>query len=437
MSGDAPKAVQQYAKEVAEFALAFPHWSDASGARKRLACLLDGEVNRSFVRLVPVARRRSAGTFFTPPPLAQALVDEFRGGPGQRVVDPACGAGDLLLECARRFPVRTSLSQTVREWGGRLGGIDVDPSLVRLAKARLLLLAASRSSVLDAPPQSIEEVFPHVRLGDFLQDPNVVTDAADIVLNPPYCDMAADSGCTWASGSVSAAAVFALRCISQAPPGARIAAILPEVLRCGSLYGRWRAIVESRSELLRATPAGQFRPGVDVHVFRLLVVTGDGSRRQHDWGLPVPAIATVGSLFDISVGPVVPHRHEEAGPAVSFLTTRSVPPRTTLRRSTVFRRFDGRTFTAPFVVVRRTSRPGPARAVASLVLAPGRHAVENHLLVLRPKIPGVRPDCDDLIRVLHSREADEWLDRRISCRHLTVASLAELPWPARAESLGE
>src|SRR5436190_23643439 len=59
---------------------------------------LNGEASAVVRRVVSLAMRRSLGAFFTSSSLARSLVaphsDAIRNG--ARVLDPACGAGDLL-----------------------------------------------------------------------------------------------------------------------------------------------------------------------------------------------------------------------------------------------------------------------------------------------------------------------------------------------------
>jgi hypothetical protein len=54
-------------------------------------------------------------------------------------------------------------------------------------------------------------------------------------------------------------------------------------------------------------------------------------------------------------------------------------------------------------------------------------AIENHLLVLRPKDDSPKT-CEELLGLLSLQRTNEWLNRRIRCRHLTVGALADLPW---------
>ena len=92
------------------------------------------------------------------------------------------------------------------------------------------------------------------------------------------------------------------------------------------------------------------------------------------------------------------------------------------------KRFSGTLFSPPFVAVRRTSRPvDSGRAIGTLVIGDCRVAVENHLLVVRPKDPSVEA-CEEVLRLLKEDRTDRWLNNRIRCRHLTVSALRELPW---------
>ena len=125
---------------------------------------------------------------------------------------------------------------------------------------------------------------------------------------------------------------------------------------------------------------------------------------------------------------MVPHRHAEAGPLVAYVHARSLPPWTECTKIAENRKFTGRLFQPPFVTVRRTSRPGDKkRAVASLVLSDEPVAVENHLLVLLPR-DGTASTCKQLLARLRSAKTDDWINRRLRCRHLTTAVLTDMPW---------
>ncbi len=45
---------------------------------------------------------KKAGEFYTPPEVSQLLAELLDPQPGDRICDPACGSGSLLIKCAQR-----------------------------------------------------------------------------------------------------------------------------------------------------------------------------------------------------------------------------------------------------------------------------------------------------------------------------------------------
>ena len=143
---------------------------------------------------------------------------------------------------------------------------------------------------------------------------------------------------------------------------------------------------------------------------------------------PVQRGRTVGDYFRVSVGRVVPFRDPHAGERYRYIHPRTLVAWGVDAKVLEQRRFNGMVTPTPFVAVRRTSRQGHRhRAVGTVVVGQGPVAVENHLLVLRP-IDETFEACERLINVLRSPRSDDWIDRKIRCRHLTAATLEHLPW---------
>jgi hypothetical protein len=91
------------------------------------------------------------------------------------------------------------------------------------------------------------------------------------------------------------------------------------------------------------------------------------------------------------------------------------------------RRHEGLAYKPPFVVLRRTSRPGhPYRAAATVILGTKPVAVENHLIVCEPHDKSAET-CRALMKQLHTQRVNDFLDQRIRCRHLTVGAVAAIP----------
>jgi hypothetical protein len=228
---------------------------------------------------------------------------------------------------------------------------------------------------------------------------------------------------------VNVAAVFVERVLTQLPPGKRIIAILPDVLRSGTRYVRWRELVARQMSILRCEPRGRFNNHADVDVFILDGVTTGATGEIRSWPPSdgKSRRSVLGDIADVSVGPVVPHRHKKKGPSLRYITAKSLPSWKTVRRIKDRRRFSGTIFTPPFVAVRRTSSPhDPARAVGTLVVGKQPVAVENHLLVVKPTNETLK-DCRRILRSLKNRSTTAWLNHRIRCRHLTVGVMKELP----------
>lgn len=399
------------------------------------AALLDGQPSARLRDLVPLAVRKANGAFFTGATLAEQALGPYASTLSSTsiVFDPACGAGDLLVACARHLPVGTDLAETIKAWGEQLRGVDIHPEFVRAAKVRLLLLAMSRVvSVGSTTLPSLGGIFPHLQVADGLTNTAGSTVASHIVLNPPYPKLPAAPGCTWGSGKVSLAATFLDQCLAVAPSGVRAVAILPDVLRTGSLYARWRTTIEARSIIESVQVYGAFDSWADVDVFILRLVVGEPIlAHTTPWWRPPQHQPhdRVNDHFSVHVGSVVPHRHPKLGHWHPYVCARLLPAWTAFSAERgPRRRFKGRTFMPPFVAVRRTSSPSDRqRAAGTIVVGDRPVAVENHLLVLVPADRSLAR-CEQVIAVLRDERTNQWLDERIRCRHLTVTALKDLPW---------
>ena len=396
--------------------------------------ILDGEPTAVLRQSMSLRRRKESGAFFTGSDLSNELADCFADSldGGSRIFDPACGSGDLLLACSRHLPVRRDLSDTLEAWGNQLCGVDVSPEFVRAAKARLALAAIVRMGPSCAVQDvDLRRLFPNVRLGDGLDSRDQLSGATHVVLNPPFGYLPAPETIDWGVGRVSGAAIFFDHVLTTCEDGVNVGAILPDVLRSGSRYKRWRHTVEGKSDIKALRVKGLFGSGADVDVFLLHAVTGAPCPgcRDPNWYQIGTHTRTLGSKARIAVGSVVPHRHPETGPLYPYLTARGLTHDGPVNLDFISkRRFRGSVRVPPFVVVRRTSRPGESpRASGTLVLGLQPVAVENHLLIVSP-VAGGREECEKILEVLNDDRTDLWLDKRMRCRHLTVQSLRELPW---------
>ena len=413
--------------------------ADAASGKGTLAiddsirAALDGQAAATLRHLVPLETLRYDGIFLTSSELARRAAQRLLPtlDATSVILDPSCGAGDLFLACVDALPAKLSLTQTLRAWEGQLVGRDLHPELLEAARQRLLLAAIRRFPGANISQRAV--VRPHfaqIAKGCGL-DNEIYKTATHLLMNPPFTKTPAPGSCGWACGQVSTAAVFLEHALQHTRPGTRITAILPDVLRSGSRYDKWRELVERLAVIEHLDLGEQFDRWTDIHVFVLSLRV----RQQHSassdcttaWTRP-PRDSQLGDRFNVRIGPVVDYRDPHQGSEHPFIQSRDLPPWGTLSDISCTRRFSGTLITPPFIAIRRTSRPGdPHRAVGTMVLGKSPVAVENHVICLIPLRGGQR-GCREALRNLRDPQSTEWLDQRIRCRHLTVRAVAELPW---------
>ncbi|CAL9510378.1 hypothetical protein SUDANB32_03612 [Streptomyces sp. enrichment culture] len=403
---------------------------------------LNGQAASQLRRLVPRQVRRDDGAFFTSGSVL-ARVHDLLGrqirdyGPQARYWDPTCGAGDLLLAASKHLDIQSSPIETAVSWGRKLLGTDIHLSFVEVARLRLVLSLLDRHqrAGYGARPVSVDDLpklFKRIEVGDGLSGLRArARFSGQILLNPPYGGMQVDGSCSWASGLTSRAAIFTADSAPLPVGSGGLVAVLPDVLRSGSRYAAWREAVSSFLEIDDVVTHGLFDDHTDVDVFLLRGHRRRGSAVGHrEWWSGVAVATPVQDFFEVRVGTVVDNRDPHDGAKVPYLTARDLGEYSELSKIERTRRFSGRLFKPPFVVLRRTSRPSQRRdskrSGAVLVTGDEGVAVDNHLIVLKPLF-GDREVCAEAVQDLNSEEVTKWLDERIRCRHLTVGVVRSLP----------
>ncbi len=98
-----------------------------------------------------------------------------------------------------------------------------------------------------------------------------------------------------------------------------------------------------------------------------------------------------------------------------------------MKNFTERRKYSGKLFKPPLIVIRRTSSPSDKfRAVGTIIKGKELVAIENHMIVVQP-IDGTVASCNQLIRTLKSQETNDFLNERIRLRHLTVGVVKQIP----------
>jgi N-6 DNA Methylase len=435
---------QPYVEHLNELveALVHDHRSAITFNAEAIQEALDGGAPAALRRLATIEDRRNVGAFFTSSTLADLAWAPLLPtlDHDSVIVDPACGAGSLLIPGLRALLRRTDPWRAANQLRGR----DLVGSFVEATRARLTLtIASSQPPAKQLYPHPLR--FPELQPGDALKEMAPLLDGAThIVLNPPYTPIIAPEDCTWASGKINHAAVFTEVAVSHMPADSRMVAILPEVLRSGPRYAKWREIIRQTTDIDQVVPSGAFDAQTDVDVFRLYLtkhrtrravvprqtvgVTHLSSERGFHGRISSNTEQHVSTYFEISVGAVVPHRHPEIGPVNPFATARELPAWETISTLATERSFSGRCDTPPFVAIRRTSRPGQVpRALATIIAGTKPVAVDNHLIVARP-LDGSLARCQQLLDLLQQPRTTEWLDERYRCHHLPVEAIRLIPW---------
>ncbi|MCO5968249.1 DNA methyltransferase family protein [Actinoallomurus soli] len=434
-------AYEQYARDLSLLAASIRRdpWDRVE---QDVHAALNGHAARMLRTLVPLEFRRQTGAFFTSGPARDRFADLLAPADDaeQTAVfwDPTCGAGDLLLAAADTFPIRNTLSATLRAWNRSLHGHELQPAFAEVARLRLFIAAAARHRArgdkVRTNPEAGSRAFNNVHVSDGLAALRTHKRfKGHIVLNPPFGPVQADAGCDWSSGMTSQAGIFFLEAAMTLAFGGTITAILPDVLRSGSRYRYWRERVSKLLEIKKISPFGRFDRYTNVDVFLLQgrrLFASETPSAETQWWRSLNASAYLEDLFNVRVGSVVDNRDPHEGREAPFLTARCMPPSGQMEVPERRRKYSGRLITPPFVAVRRTSRPnsdGSSRVRGVLLTGDEPIAVDNHLITLSPKSGNV-DECFRLLEILASDEVAMWLDERIRCRHLTVGIIRSIPW---------
>lgn len=197
-----------------------------------------------YTLIIDPEKRRRQAAYFTPPYLAEALIDYaiskgFDLGRDD-VLDPAAGGAAFLSLIANRMR-RIGLSDV--DIAYRLNGIEIDPVLARMSESLI------EESLEGFAGRQI------VHIGDALQA--IPAASYDLVIaNPPYgrISMLEVMGDHWSkvahSGHVNKYALFAELCFRVAKPNGLVALVIPSSFRSGPFYERMRSFVLSQGQVL-------------------------------------------------------------------------------------------------------------------------------------------------------------------------------------------
>ena len=375
---------------------------------------VNGLASEEVRRLVSLDNRRQNGIFFTDSKLANRVLRGLQPvfTKQSKIYDPACGAGNLLISVADYL--RSESQMLMNE--GSFMGTDIHKPFLEAARLRFLI-----NELLFSPDCKSDKIKKKdarfvVKQCDGLFHNEFYQKATHIFTNPPFNLVQTKEKLDWSQGQVSAAALFMDKIVQYVNTGTSIYAILPDVLRSGTRYEKWRRHITKQCVVERIELLGQFDKYADVDVFSIHLTK---KSRQFKVGKSTFEKAKINTdakvvedTFNVCVGPVVDNRDEKIGPVRNFVVSKGLEGWTTQTRFNLLRSHSGKSFKSPFIVIKRTSRMGDAqRAIATIINSKRNVYVDNHLIVLQPK-SGTLNDCKKMLENLKKIETDNWINNR-------------------------
>lgn len=175
--------------------------------------------------------RKRHGAFYTPPAVVTQLLDALPFGVagGARVLDPACGSGEFLLEAARR--------------GAIVFGADLDAEAVSVARFRLECERRAIGELAEA---------------NLLHEDRLPGPFDAVIGNPPYVRFhnlpeheraALSKSFETAVGQFDLFAPFLETALARVRPGGAVAFVLPALVLRGSRYAALRRFLLGRARV--------------------------------------------------------------------------------------------------------------------------------------------------------------------------------------------
>ena len=458
------------------------------------------EVGQAYASALPGAERSKHGRHYTPQPLAAELWAMTKRAMGWkrprpltgRIMDPACGAGALLLPVLRDHlgaAARVDAQLALNALPNYIIGIDNDPSAAWLAN---VLLASEMLPILARTERARRKPLPAlVHHGDGLAFRDEPVQA--VIMNPPYgrVRLGDEERARFAEslyGHANLYGLFMAAALEAVENKGVLAALIPTSFLAGRYFENLRSIFaenaglreiefvadrsSSFSGVLQETCLATFRRA-KTHKVTIARINGDITqvakiatpRMAGPWLLPRRAddapvaaaainmpLTLAGAGWKVSTGPLVWNRRKKdlaAWPSncgIRVLWAADIDGgivhRDRVRDELRFLALSGTddkimVLDQPAVLIQRTTAPEQNRRLVAAYLSAeilkewgGRIVVENHVNVVRPINESPTLSAESLNRLF----ATETIDRVLRCLSGSVAvsayELEALPLPS-------
>lgn len=102
----------------------------------------------AFQKFLSHHEKDGRGQFFTPEPVIDFCVEMMQPKPNEKIIDPACGSGGFLMSALKYLQKNYSDLDTNSVVSENIFGADINKSIARIAKMKLLLEANGKTNVL-------------------------------------------------------------------------------------------------------------------------------------------------------------------------------------------------------------------------------------------------------------------------------------------------
>jgi adenine-specific DNA-methyltransferase len=223
----------------------------------------DHAIASIYALLMPNARRKNLGAYFTPPHLVDHLVSQLKAHGvdiiEHRLRDPAAGGAAFLVPLARlKIAAWRAQKLSDREIVARLQrhliGREIDPDLAAIANALVRRMLVDEFKIT----RSLAAKVRLVRIGDSLDPKAAARDSIDHEIgNPPFLRLKNNDSRSkraifseMVSGRLNLYALFVRRALEEVPAGGIIGYVIPASFLGGPEFKAFRRRVLQLAEVL-------------------------------------------------------------------------------------------------------------------------------------------------------------------------------------------